>query len=255
MCIRDSISEARKFELSEILERVERIVIAHDPEALGINGMFQLLQAEKPRLSKLTAVELRSFPEKDKASQLYIRRNQLICAIRNQSTTVEKAAVASQAVHAALVIPVIHLHLKDFNKANLTEKSEKVNVFLNALESAEMKAALTGLGMTVYVNELREIQAAISAATNTNNTVVVQRAKSQTQQVKSNVLNALRNLFRAIELASIEHTDKDYTQLIGELNNYLASFNAVVKSRRTRRMNAVKKETAASTPTSFATAS
>jgi hypothetical protein len=249
------ISEARKFELSEILERVESIVEKHDTETLGINGMFQLLKAEKPELSKLTAVKARGFPERDKVSQLYIRRKQLLYAIKHQCTIVEKAAIASQTEFAKQVIPIISLHLKDFEKANLTEKSEKLNVFLNVLDAVANKAAIAGLGMTVYVDELKGIQAAISANTTSNKTLVVIRAKSQTQQVKNSVLTALRNLFRAIELASVEHTDKDYSQLIGELNNYLASFNAAVKTRRTRRMNMTKKETAASTPTSVATAS
>jgi hypothetical protein len=249
------ISEARKFELSEILERVENIVNKHNPEALSINGMFQLLKAEKPGLSKLTAVESRGFPERDKVSQLYFRRHQLLYAIKHQAAVVEKAAVASQAPFALLIIPVIGSHLKDFKKANLTEKLEKVNVFLNVLDEAANKPAVAGLGMSVYVDELREIQVAINAATTNKKTLVSVRTRSQTQQVKISVLTALRNLFRAIELASVEHTDKDYTQLIGELNNYLASFNAAVKTRRTRRMNMTKKETAALTPTSVATAS
>ncbi len=247
------ISEARKFELSEIFERVIEIVEKHDPEALGINGMFQLLKAERSKLSKLTTVEARSFPDNDKVLQLVLRRKQVLNAIKQQALIVENATIASQEEFTH-VIPVIKRYLKDFQKANQTEKSEKVNVFLNVLNETANKTAIAGLSMTIYVNELKTVQDAINTFTTSIKTVVVERVRSQSYEVKRSVINALRNLFKSIELASIEHTDKDYSKLIGELNNYLLSFNTTVKARRTRRMNIAKKETAASTPTSIATA-
>jgi len=255
------LSDARKFELTEILGSVEEIVIKHDPEALGINGMFQLLLAEKPGLSKLTEVGERSYPDLDVLTDLYIRRDKVLKAIKSQLTTIENAALPAQSVQSKLVLPVIKRYLKDFRSGNLTEKSGMINALLEALNNAEIITALEDLFMTVYLDELKAIQTAINDSSDSKKTSVLGRQKSQMQQVKSSVLSALRNLFKAIELASIEHTDKDYSLLVKDLNNYLAIFNTVVKTRRlVRKQNAEKKEeeqkaTAASTPTSIATAS
>lgn len=249
-----NLSEIRKFEIQSVTESVVGIVLKHNPTSLYIQGMLNLLQTEMSGLSKLTVTVNNSYPQQDEAIQLRRRRDRVLQAIKSHAIAVEKAGVNDQAEHAAIVLPVINRYLKGFNSNNRGEKSEKVGQLLSLLSTAEMITALNKLGMTPYIDELKVIQTAVTANAAYRRDAIVSRTKSQTQEIKAKVLYALRNLLKAIELASIEHTDLDYTPLINELNNYLATLSGVLKARRTRRMNAVKKETAASTPTSIATA-
>lgn len=249
------ISGVHKLELPEILDSVVEIVEKHNPESLGINGMFQLLKAEMPGVKELEVQKSKSTPGVEQLKVQRKRRNDLIGVILNQCKSIEKADVEIHRPSRELVLPILRLHLKDFVKANAKEKMSYINRLLLELKDANIAKAVTELGMVPYIEELKNVQSAMLVSNSLKKEVITTSKRSELQTVKKGAFSAFRNLMKAIELASIEHKDKDYSVLVSELNNYLSSESSSIKSRRTRRVNSSKKETAASTPTSLATAS
>jgi|GEM_PF-2769921 len=248
------ISEVHKLELPEILDSVVEIVERHNPESLGINGMFQLLKAEMPGVKELMVQKSKSSPAVEQLNVLRKKRKNLILAILNQCRSIEKADVEVQKQSRELVLPILRLHLKGFVKANAKEKMSYINQLLLELKVANILTAVTELGLAPYIEELKIVQSAMLVSNSLKKEVITTNKRSELQTVKKGAFSAFRNLMKAIELASIEHKDKDYSVLISELNNYLGSESSSIKSRRTRRMNCSKIETVASTPTSLATA-
>lgn len=249
------ITEVRIKELPEIMESVAAIVEKHNPEALGINGMFQLLKAEQPGLKALKVRTERTNPNRERFLQLQKSQMDLIVAIRNQCKVIRKANVAAQSEHLNVVYPYVKLYLNSFEKRSSLEKQSDITQFLTELKQTALQTSLTESGLKLYVDSLSSIQEELQAVYVGNKEAITTRKRSEMQLNKANALAAFRNLISAIELAVVEHTTRDYSVLITELNNYLSLQSATVKARRTRRLNYAKKETAASTPTSIATAS
>ncbi len=249
------VTEVHKLELHDFLKSVVDIVEKHDPIALSINGMFQLLKAEIPSVNELVVATDLSLPSTKSKVALGKQLNGLVSALYSQCRAIERANLVTEKQSREIVVPGIVLHLKAYSTVNLTKKLEIVSKLLLSLEGDDVKDALTDLGLLKIVDELKAVYALLKVHTTVNQTTVNTRKPSNFVSVKANALTAFRNLMKAINLACVEHKDKDYSGLLTELNNYLNSVSSKVKSRSTRRMNSSKKETVASTPTSIATAS
>ncbi len=249
-----SISDFRKYELTEILESISGIVASHNPETLGVNGMYELLIAQRAEVNKLKE-EPRGYPMQNRYKELVRQRDKLVVAIRSGIKAIEKAALTTQTENSTVVIPIIRRYLNEFRKLNLTERLEKSAVLLKEIDTTERNVALEALGLKVYFDELRLLQTELTEHAAGSKSAVISFRKSQTHSVKKAVTGAIRNMFKAIELAAIDHPDKDYTELIQEINNYLSNYSIAAKARETRKVNALNNATVASTPTSTATAS
>lgn len=249
------ISYARKYELPEILEGIVAIVEKYKPDTLGINGMFQLLKAEMPGLSQLLETSERTLPQTGTLNVLSFRRNSLMMAIRNQLKVLKKADIESKRASLELVLPVFKRYLISFDTANRAEKSAITLTLLDELNTETLNAALVTLEMRLLLDELKTVQGLIVTNRKARSSSIAERNRSQMQQIKANVFTAARNLFKAMEVVSVEHPELDFSKLETELNNFLKNVSVEMKSRRTRRLNAIKNETVASTPTSTATAS
>lgn len=249
-----SISDFRKYELSEILESISGIIASHNPESLGVNGMYELLIAQRAEVNKLKE-EPKGFPLQTRYKALGMQRDKLVVAIMSGIRAIDKAALSTQTEKSIVVIPTIRRYLHSFRKLNLTEKLEKSAVLLKELDTTECNVALEALGLKVYFDELKLLQTELTELATGSKNMVIGFRKSHTQSVKRAVTGAIRNMFKAIELAAIDHPDKDYSELIHEINNYLSNYSIAAKARKTRKVNALNNATVASTPTSTATAS
>lgn len=248
------ITAARKYELPEIVKSVTDIVEKHNPEALGINGMFVLLKNKLPGLSIITVQTELGKPKTTELDALRKRMQNVVMGLRTQCKALELAGMANTQQQLSVVWPVISRYTYNLRKANQTEKSARLQQLLTELNSETLKTALNDLGLSIYVLELEALLMDVFTASQTNLTSVTQRNRSQMQVIKAGLFDAVRNMVQAIELAIVEHPDKDYSLLVEELNNYFSNLSAIMKARRTRRMNSIKRETVAETPTSIATA-
>lgn len=251
-----SFSRVRKLEFPEILDAILGIVEKHNPEALFIVGMYNLLLELKPLLDILT-VRYDRYPIPREFADQRTMRDKLLSAILSHMAAIEKAGVASTAEQAALAVPYLKRYLVGTTTGNSTVKTGRVNKMLANLEdNAPVTTALATLGFTVYIDELKTCQQSINQNENLRRESLSSRSKATTLVAKEKISNATNNLLKAIELARLEHTDIDYMPLINELNVLLSSKQTMIKSRITRSKNseANKTTTAASSTTTTATA-
>lgn len=251
-----SFSRVRKSEFPEIMNAVLAIVEKHNPTALSIVGMYNLLLELKPLLDILT-VKYDGYPVTKEFVKQRTLRNKLLSAILSHIAAIEKAEVASTAQQASLAVPYLKRYLKGITVANSKVKTGKVDQLLVSLEeNAEIKTALTALGLTVYFDELRSCQQIINQGESHRREILSVRENFNSRIAKAKIAYAVSNLLNAIELARVEHTDINYMPLINELNVLLSSRQSMIKSRITRSKNseANKTTTVALSTTTTATA-
>lgn len=251
-----SFSRVRKSEFPEIMNAVLAIVEKHNPTALYIVGMYNLLLELKPLLDILT-VKYDGFPNSKEFVLERAMRDKLLSAIQSHVAAIEKAGVTSTAQQAALAVPYVKRYLNGIAAENSTVKTGRVNQLLTNLEeNAEIRNALTVLGLTVYIDKLRTSQLSINQGESHRREILSGRAKFNSKNAQVKIAYAISNLLNAIELARVEHTDIDYMPLINELNVLLSSKQSMIKSRITRSKNseANKTTTVASSTTTTATA-
>ena len=251
-----SFSRVRKSEFPEIMNAILDIVEKHNPIALFLVGMYNLLLELKPLLDKLT-LKYDGYPIPKEVEDLRTKRDNLLGAVLSHLTAIEKAKVASVSQQAALAVPYLRSYLDGIIVENATVKTGRVNQLLTNLDDFDtMNAALVTLGLNVYFGELKACQQSINQGESQRRETLSVRIKQNTLIAKEKIANAVSNLLDAIELAKVEHTEIDYMPLINELNVLLSSKQTMLKSRVTRSKNSVanKTTTVASSTTTTATA-
>lgn len=251
-----SFSRVRKSEFPEIMNAILVVVEKHDPNALKIVGMYNLLLELKPLLDKLT-LKYDGYPNSAELVDLRARRDNLLGAILSHLTAIEKAKVPVVAQEATLAVPYLRSYLDGILVENTTVKTGRIDQLLTNLDDYEtMNTALVALGLNVYFGELGVCQQSINQGESLRREFLSVRIKQNTLIAKEKISYAVSNLLDAIELAKIENTEIDYIPLINELNVLLSSKQTMLKSRVTRSKNSVanKTKTAASSPTTTATA-
>lgn len=251
-----SFNRIRKSEIPEIMNAILTIVEKHNPEALFIVGMYNLLLELRPLLDILT-VRYDGYPNSKELLNQRSLRDKLLGAILSHKAAVEKARIASLVQPASLAVPFLQRYLNGILAENEPVKSGKVNqVLTNLKDNTELTTALENLGFTVYMNELKTCQLTINVAESQRRETLSLRGNFNTTDARAKIAFATSNLLNAIELAKVEHTDIDYMPLINELHVLLNSKQTIVKSRITRCKNsaAIKTMTVASSTTTTATA-
>ena len=250
-----SFLKIRKQEFPAIIDGVIAIVQKYNPKALFIDGMFNLLVELQTSLSVLTQKAL-SHPLTKVLKNQRKRRLELIRAIVLQGTAVEKAAVPSQADAVSMIVPLIYRHLSNLYRENLKVIDQEVQNFLAEFKRNDtlLNAAVT-IGLKVFIDELKTLEDSMAV-----NIVARRESKSPGRsvnkvQLRSNIIDGFSRLLNSIELAKVEHPELDYMPLINELNEFLVTYQTLVKSRTTRTKTAAQKTTtAASSTTTTATA-
>jgi hypothetical protein len=249
-----SFSRVRKSEIPEIMNAILEIVEKHDPTALNIVGMYNLLLELKPLLDKLT-LKYDGYPIPEALADLRITRNNLLGAILSQLTAIEKAKVVSLAQQAAQAVPYLRSYLDGIINENARVKTGRVNqLFTNLDDFVTIKAAFVGLGLNVYIEELRACQQSINQSESLRREAMSVRIKQNTLIAKEKISYAVGNLLDAIELGKVEHTDIDYMPLINELNVLLSSRQSLIKSRVTRSKNSIATKTTTVAPSTTTSA-
>lgn len=251
-----AFSRVRKSEFPEIMNAILEIVEKHDPIALNIVGMYNLLLELKPLLDKL-ALKYDGYPIPIDLQDLRNIRENLLGAILSHLTAIEKAKVASSAQQAALAVPYLRSYLDGIINENARVKTGRVNQLLTNLDDyVTMNAAMLSLGLNVYFVELKACQQSINQSESLRMEAMSLRVKQNTLIAKEKISYAVGNLLDAIELAKVEHTEIDYMPLINELNVLLSSRQSLIKSRITRSKNSIanKTTTVALSTTTSATA-
>lgn len=247
--MRISFKNIRKEEIPEIVNSILVIVLKNDPKELKIVGMYEKLFELRHQLNAL-AIKYEGYSVSDDLKADCKRLQKLLKAIFAQIISIEFAKVPSNAHHASLAIPFLKSYLNGIIKQGQYAQSGKINQLLLNLEgNTAMNDALSSLGLSVYVNELRVCQENINAGYAKFNQSKSTSILSETQNIRDKIETSINNLFVGIYLAQIENPEIDYTLMIRDLKVSLSSQQSIVKSRVTRSANNKSKTVDQSTTT------
>ena len=240
------LHDLRTQEFPDVVESVLDIVAKHDPAELKIEGFYNLLLAMRPMLDEFSDIS-ESISYKEVLGDLRVQRLEAIYAIQLQVRAAQRVAIPSQEDARAKVKTWVENHLTDLSSQNLKVVNRKTDAFLREyLENPELVSAAAALGIKAIIDILSELQQRLKTVSANRTAENAPRRSVDRKENKKKLIKALGNLFRAIDLARVEHAATDYTPLINELGEMLASYHSLVRSRSTRaKTSAIKKETTA----------
>ncbi len=227
-----------KLEYPELINDVIAITDKYDPEALFINGMYVVLKQQQPLLKNLEVVYKKS-SDTEVLKKFRSRREDLLKAILSQTKGLVKANVASQAESLKLTLPFVGKYFNSIISDNNKTRSERIKqMFIKLDEDADLNDAVTSVGLSIYINELRSLKINIEDTQNARRKSNSDRLRMKTNEVKVTISTALTNFLKLIELAIIEHPTVDYSPLVNELNELFITYSSDIKARNTRNKNA-----------------
>ena len=221
-----------KLELRSYAKCIINIVDEHDPEALKIDAMFNLLVAKTPQIEQLNE-RYRAHPLTKMLNELRRMRKVYIDAIVSRLKVVMGEDKPELKYEVNLVRIHINRFLENLNSCRTeVQRNEKVALFFKTIdESEELEETFSTLGFTLNLNELRNVHSSILETTARRIKTTAQRSADKTKELRSSVTKALRNFFKELEVAPLKNSDLDYAALYSELNKLSAEYKNMISVR------------------------
>ena len=253
-------SRMRYLDFPGFVNDVVKIATKYDAAALFVDGPYNRLLSIQTELNRLE-VTYRKLPKTDELAELRLTRGIMIDTILRLMKNLNKAGLASQAEKLKLVTPFLERYMSSIPDSDTELKRELIRQLgKNFDDNVAVKEALESLGLKLFVDELRAVQTKIEETQNDQIALLSKNIVIDKKEVTSRAISTLKNLFHAIELAQLDHTDLDYSDLVNELNKYLSVYITGLRTRITiqkkalaAKREALKKATVP-TPTSDAVA-
>lgn len=231
-------SRFRKSEFRNLVTEIIAVLGKYDSAEMGIKTIYDRLVVAGTQLSKLR-VRYGSHPQTEELSVTREKCRNLIVTIVGQVKTLQVARLDTQANALAKVAPFVNTYLKPIVKSDWMTKSDILTEMFVAMgEDADLQAAISELNLTVFFNELKTLLESQQTIKDKRSESYSTREKSNTPELKTAAITALQEMFAAIELAVIEHPEKDYTTLINGINEKLNYYSVQIKTRITNNKKA-----------------
>ena len=221
-----------KLEVRKVALEVIRIVDSHDPELLQLQTMFDVLLAEKPKITALD-VPYKGHP----ATKILVRlRRERNVHVRSINFELRKAVALDPTGDDETVVLLqneINRFLKDFsNSKNDLVRNEKLNMFLAKSDNNEaLYEALQSKGFITLMDNLKMSLLEIIAQINIRIKSIANRPTVKTEVLKKQVVKAVANMLDEIYLAQFKNPELDYSLLFNELNVMLKGVDRLVNIR------------------------
>lgn len=219
-----------KLELPNLANKVISAVEKQDPEILKFNESFEVLENLKPRFINLEA-RYKGHPLTKDLNVLRKERLHFASLIIDQMRLHAKADKVEMRASIKEAYPVVDRFLTNLRKNNDDQIFELVIRFFHQIESDEnLETALSSLGVTSDLNELRNVNSTLEEILAVRNASISGRPKKDNPSRKS-IIHALRNMFNHINVVKLQNPELDYTVLIDELNGILSFYEAKINLR------------------------
>lgn len=226
-------SRFRKNEFRNLVNEIIATVGKYDTAAMDVKTMYDRLVVAGDQLGTLR-VRYGSHPQTEELSVVREKCRKLIITIVGQVKTLQNAQLNSQANALAKVSPFVNVYLKAIVKSDWATKSDILNEMFEILdEDTDLQNAIGELNLSVFFNEVKTLLENQQTIMDLRSESYSTRVKSNMPELKTLAITALQEMFAAIELAVIEHPEKDYTTMINGINEKLSYYTAQVKTRIT----------------------
>ena len=226
-------TDLRKLELPAFASTVIDIIDGHDPEALKINEVFEMLTALQPEIDLLT-VPYGPHPITEELAPLRQQRQMYASsAVFTMGKVVKKDALIKLAtVRDAKILVARYLHNMSKNK-NEKETNEKISkFFVDMAANADLPEAFESFGMSEDLNSLKLAHSKISRLLISRLSSKSARTKLKSEELAKIVSEGLRNVFKQIEVAQLKHPEINYRPLMNELNDLIIEYKNLINARK-----------------------
>ena len=225
-------SNLLKLEVRKVAFEVIRIIESHDPELLQIKPMYDLLLAERPKITALD-VPYKGHPASKRLTRLRQERNVHVRSINFELRKIVDLDPTGDDETVALLKNEIDRFLKDFyNNKNDLVRNEKLDMFLAKADSNEvLLEALQSKGFITLLDNLKLSLLDIVEQLNIRTKSKSNRPNVKTQVLRRQVVKAIKKMFDDIYLAQFKKPELDYSSLFNELNEMLKGIDYLVNIR------------------------
>lgn len=241
-------SKLLRLELPDLANQVINIVEHYSPAELQIEEVYNLLVAKAPQIKNLKS----SYGASPITLQLKPMRDELLLHVGEIKFQYRKARFLrtdSTDKPLTVVKVAIDLHLRRLRTSKheyilnqkITQFLEEVNV------NSELNGALETLGFTNLIDNLRTAHSKINMYLSERLRSISQRPREKTDEIANEVIEAIKDLFKQIEVAQLKYPELNYTALFDELNALVTSYRNKISVREAnaKRKTAQKKESQA----------
>ena len=220
-----------KLELPNLANKVISAVEKQDPEILKFNESFEVLENLKPRFINLEA-RYKGHPLTKDLNVLRKERLHFASLIIDQMRLHAKADKVEMRPFIKEAYPVVDRFLTNLRENNDDQISELVIQFFDQIDNnEELETALSSLGVTSDLNELRNVNSTLEEILAVRNASISGRPKKGNPPSRKSIINALRNMFNHINVVKLQNLELNYMVLIDELNGILSSYEAKINQR------------------------
>lgn len=226
-----SFSRLRKSELKVLASRIIVIGEKHNPEALKIKELFDLLVDQQPQIDSLHIGYI-SHPITKPLKVLRKQRAAYAQGIIDRMKFIENAIVSGMQESLKTAKPIVNQHLQHLWEYDEIMVYHSINSFFKILgENTKLQIAMETLEMTSYLDNLKSLNQTIEELYGKRREDLSRREKGVTLKTKDSIKIALEYLFKEIEVAKIKNRELDYKPLIDEINKEIAIIKANLKAR------------------------
>ena len=221
----------QKLEYPILYNRTIAIFDKHDPDQLLLNDILNAVKAKK-ELADSLKVEKRDHPLSGLILNQGKMRRHYTVSLWNQIQVYqkanEKAAVKDKKVTA--VFSFAKTYFASFLSNRPAIRGQITTQFINDLNADEvMKQYFTDLGLHVLVGKISETHQGMQDTLAERTADISIRTRAETERIKKDLVESLKNLFNAVSVAAEANPSLDYQPLVKELNVELKAIKASLK--------------------------
>lgn len=233
-----SLSKILKLELPELVNEVVRIIEKHNPDHLGVRGVYNLLKNDQQQ-TKLLKVTATSYPLTERVQLFREQEFKCVGAIVSHMHFIARADIESMRPAARIAMPVVKSFLSGLRKNNESVVNEIIYQFLELLdEHTEVYDALSDLGLKPFVDELKMVNGEkINLVSKRDEYIVKNKPKANNRAIQKEARKNLKLMFDVIWALSASSNKSNFDPLISELNVLLTRYETIINTRKTHNRN------------------
>ena len=239
------LSKILKIDLSILLENTILILEAHNPEALRLQDIYEVLkqQEAKVQIFDFPYGEHKLTPELAKLHKKRLKYASLIYAHVNTLANVDDKET-QQMAEIAKRLP--KLHLTYLGQKTISDVNSKIWLFFSLLkldDYCEDRKAFVGLGLQSYLNELQKTNTEYNRISNERTRDKKERPPTGDPLLEKETKKIIRMFFEQVNSYQLVFKDIDYAPFIKMLNIELTKHSKLIKTRlATNKRRARKKK-------------
>ena len=226
-----NFSQLKKIEVQTLANRVLAIVEKHNPEALKIDQIFDILVEQKPQI-KLLKVGYGPHPITKDLKALRKRRNAFMQGLINRLNTIENTKMSGMEEALKVAKPDVLRYMQGLSRESEETITGTVIQFFDFIqENTKFATALETLDLSSDLNGLKIVSSEIEQQYDNRTEDLSIRPKMNTRKIVSELKSDIQYIFKEIELQQIKNRNLDYNLLIDELNKEIAHYKAIIRTR------------------------